>query len=82
MKAIYNELNSESASLTSKIDSELKRKFGEFIIKNYGSLEAYEALLRAEFQKVLTDSTIVRDYTDENFSSEVSTEVKKLLIVL
>ena len=28
MKAIYNELNSESASLTSKIDSELKRKSG------------------------------------------------------
>lgn len=79
MKVIYNELNSESASLTSKIDSELKRKFGEFIIKNYGSLEAYEALLSAEFQKVLTDSTIVRDYTDENFSSEVSTEVKKAL---
>ena len=79
MKAIYNELNSESASLTSKIDSELKRKFGEFIIKNYGSLEAYEALLRTEFQKVLTDSTTVRDYIDENFSSEVSAEVKKAL---
>ena len=79
MKAIYNELNSESASLTSKIDSELKRKFGEFIIENYGSLEAYEALLRAEFQKVLTDSTTVRGYIDENFSSEVSTEVKKAL---
>lgn len=56
MEAIYNELNSESASLASKNDSESKRKFGEFIIKNYGSLEAYEALLRAEFQKVLTDT--------------------------
>lgn len=79
MEAIYNELNSESASLTSKNDSELKRKFGEFIIKNYGSLEAYEELLRAEFQKALTDSATVRGYIDENFSSEVSTEVKKAL---
>ncbi len=79
MKAIYNELNSESASLASKNDAELKRKFGEFIIKNYGSLEAYEALLRSKFQKILTDSTTVRDYTDENFGSEVSTEVKKAL---
>lgn len=79
MKAIYNELNSESASLASKNDSELKRKFGEFVIENYGSLEAYEALLRAEFQKILTDSTTVSGYTDENFSSEVSTEVKKAL---
>lgn len=79
MKAIYNELNSESASLASKNDLELKRKFGEFIIENYGSLEAYETLLHDKFQKVLTDSQVVKSYVDENFSSDTSTEVKKAL---
>lgn len=79
MEAIYNELNSESAFLASKNDSEFKRKFGEFIIKNYGSLEAYEALLKSEFQKVLSDSSAVKSYVDENFSGATSTEVKKAL---
>lgn len=78
-KAIYNELNSESAFLVSKNDSELKRKFGEFIIGNYGSLEAYEALLKSEFHKVLTNSSAVKSYVDENFSRDTSTGVKKAL---